>query len=31
MESLEEELRAIPPHQHNAQKIADRRYGLASD
>ena len=29
IESLQEELRAIPPHRFNAQKIADRHRGLA--
>jgi hypothetical protein len=26
IESLEEELRGIAPHAHNAQRIADRKY-----
>jgi hypothetical protein len=28
IEALKEELRAIPPHRFNAQKIADRQRGL---
>jgi hypothetical protein len=28
LESLQEELRAIPPHRFNAQKIADRKRGI---